>query len=504
MEIVNATPGVNTLPATTALSIAIGSTLDLSGGSQQVASLSDQTPGSGGSIINSGTTASVLTLSLSGGATTFSGMIQGGGGAPSGSGTISLVVSGSGTQVLAGSNTYTGATSVNAATLQVGDGGSGEFLGSPTVALSNSALLVFNHANALTYAGSISGNGGMTQTGPGILTLTGSNTYTGSTAVKAGTLQATSTASLPGYASTGKITVASGGVLAVSAGGSGWTSANIASLLSSNGSGFASGSALGIDTTAGNFSYGSNIAGSIGLEKLGPNTLALAGSNTYTGPTTINQGGLIVNGSLASPVTVNSGGTLGGTGHLSSGTVATGGQIAPGNLPQGLSFSGGLLLASGAEMDYALDTPSTSDEIACGSLIVGSPLGISNFDFTPTANFAPGTYDLIEAGSLPSGVLGNSNSNSGTIDGYAATLAVQNNDIVLNVVPEPGTLALLGAGVVGLLGYALRRRETRRTAKLAAFDQQDAPPILSFPPHASPASASRQAAWGTKGAIRQI
>ena len=51
------------LPAATPLSIAAGATLDLGGGSQQVASLSDYAAGSGGSIINSGTAASVLTLS---------------------------------------------------------------------------------------------------------------------------------------------------------------------------------------------------------------------------------------------------------------------------------------------------------------------------------------------------------------------------------------------------------------------------------------------------------
>ena len=48
--------------------------LDLSGDNQQVASLSDYVPGSGGSMINSNTGAvSVLTLSPTGGSTTFSG-----------------------------------------------------------------------------------------------------------------------------------------------------------------------------------------------------------------------------------------------------------------------------------------------------------------------------------------------------------------------------------------------------------------------------------------------
>ena len=210
VEIVNAAPGVgaiNILPATTALSIARGGTLDLCGDRQQVASLSDQVPGSGGSIINSNSVASTLTLSPSGGSSTFSGMIRGGGTL----GTISLVVSGSGVQVL-------------------------------------------------------------------------------------------------------------------------------------------------------------------------------AGSNTYTGPTTINQGTLLVNGSLVSPVTVNSGGTLGGTGNLASGTVSSGGAIAPGSALGSLHFSGALVLAPGGDLDYELDLPGTSSMITCNSLTLGGQ-NFSNFAFPYTANF---------------------------------------------------------------------------------------------------------------------
>ena len=58
-------------------------------------------------------TASTLTLSATGGTTTFSGNIAGG----SGLGTLSLVMSGSGVQVLAGTNTYTGGTDVTGGTL---------------------------------------------------------------------------------------------------------------------------------------------------------------------------------------------------------------------------------------------------------------------------------------------------------------------------------------------------------------------------------------------------
>jgi len=117
-----------------------------------------------------------------------------------------------------------------------------------------------------------------------------------------------------------------------------------------------------------------------------------------------------------------------------------------------------LNLASGAAMDYDLDGISTDNEVLMpsGQLIL-SEQQFSNFDFTAQAGFGEGTYMLIDAGSI-SGSLGNDL--SGTVNGLPATLAVQGNDLVLNVVPEPSTLALLGAGILGLLGYG-RLRLTR-------------------------------------------
>ncbi len=110
VEIVPTTPAfaLNLLPVTTPLSVASGATFDLGGGTQQLASLSDATPGLGGSIQNSGSTAAVLTLSSTGGSTTFSGLIAGGGSL----GSINLIVEGAGLQNLAGTNTYTGGTTI--------------------------------------------------------------------------------------------------------------------------------------------------------------------------------------------------------------------------------------------------------------------------------------------------------------------------------------------------------------------------------------------------------
>ena len=102
-------PDAGPLPNTTALSIAAGSTLDLNGLSQTVASLSDFS-GSGGTVTSSAALAMTLTLAPTS-STTFSGLLQ------NGSGTLGLAINGVGTQVLAGNNTYSGGTTLKAGTL---------------------------------------------------------------------------------------------------------------------------------------------------------------------------------------------------------------------------------------------------------------------------------------------------------------------------------------------------------------------------------------------------
>ena len=125
------------------------------------------------------------------------------------------------------------------------------------------------------------------------------------------------------------------------------------------------------------------VSGNGGLNMMGPGSLVLSGSNNYSGGTDINSGRLVINGSLASSVTVNSGGTLGGTGSLTSVLVNAGGDFSPGNAPGILGLSGGLTLASGAGMDYVLDTPGTSDEVYMPTgLLTLSDQQFSDFNFT--------------------------------------------------------------------------------------------------------------------------
>jgi fibronectin-binding autotransporter adhesin len=284
--------GANALTLTAANTNA--GTTTVSGGTLQ---LGDGISGHDGSLNSTAgiTNNASLVYNLSG-SQSYSGVIGGFG---------TLTKTGNGVLVLQGASNYSGLTTVSSGTLQFGDGTSGHD-GSLSSAggIINNATLVYSLAGSQTYSGSISGTGSLTKKGAGVLTLAGTNNaYTGGTTVSAGTLAASAPGGLAGYGTTSTVTVSSGATLSLGVGGSGWTATDVGSLLSANSGAFATGSALGIDTTAagGGFSYGSAIAGSMGLTKLGPNTLTLSASNTYTGGTVVAGGVLVATSTIALP-----------------------------------------------------------------------------------------------------------------------------------------------------------------------------------------------------------
>ncbi len=129
-----------------------------------------------GSIVGNVADAGVLAFNRSD-ATIFAGAV---------SGTGSLEQRGSGTTVLTGTNIYTGGTVISAGTLQIGDGGtSGSIAGD----VANAGVLAFDRSDAAIFAGAVSGSGSLEQRGIGTTVLTGTNVYTGSTIISAGTLQ---------------------------------------------------------------------------------------------------------------------------------------------------------------------------------------------------------------------------------------------------------------------------------------------------------------------------
>jgi autotransporter-associated beta strand protein len=174
-------------------------------------------------------------------------------------------------------------------------------------------------AKTLTLAGSTTGTGelagsvvnssngatALTKTGTGLWKLSGTaNAYAGATTISGGTLlfPLASSAS-PASA----VTVATGGILAVNAGGAGEVTngsagaGTIGGILGGtfgNGVTYSAGSAFGVDTTnaGGSLTYATAIGDSgtnaRGIAKLGAGTLVLSADNTYTGPTYVDGGTL--------------------------------------------------------------------------------------------------------------------------------------------------------------------------------------------------------------------
>ena len=160
----------------------------------------------------------------------------------------------------------------------------------------------------------------------GVTTLSGANTYTGGTSVTAGALTFLNTTAKP---ATGTTTVAALATLGIGVVGSNaFTIANVDSLFANTLTNviMAATSNVGIDTTNGDFTYDTSVAGSPtkGLVKLGANTLTLSGTNTYTGVTTLTAGtlsvGTIGDGSIA--------GNLGKATNAATNLVFDGGTLA--------------------------------------------------------------------------------------------------------------------------------------------------------------------------------
>jgi len=111
----------------------------------------------------------------------------------------------------------------------------------------------------------------------------------------------------------------------------------------------------------------------------------LTANNTYTGPTTVNGGALVVDGSIASSslTTVNSGAALIGTGTVGQTVINSGGFLVPGHSPGTMTVNGSLAFQSGAFYVVQVNPATASNTNVSGTATLAG---------TVAAVFAPGAY----------------------------------------------------------------------------------------------------------------
>jgi autotransporter-associated beta strand protein len=102
------------------------------------------------------------------------------------SGGTALFKTGAGQLTLDTPNTATGGINIDEGIVQIGDGVS--FNGGLAGNVTNNDTLIYATPGTLSSAVSISGSGSLTETGPGAVTITGTQTYTGPTTLGAGGL----------------------------------------------------------------------------------------------------------------------------------------------------------------------------------------------------------------------------------------------------------------------------------------------------------------------------
>jgi autotransporter-associated beta strand protein len=282
-----------------------------------------------------------------------------------------LIKNGTGAWTLTGANTYSGATTISAGTLQIGNGGTTGTLSSAS-AITNNGNLVFNRANNVVQgtdfsAAAITGTGNLTQSGTGNLTLNAANSYTGVTTINSGTLIASGGSAI---ANAGTVTLAntSGALFSITG------NETIGSLRGGGSSGgnvtIAASQTLTVAETSSQ-AFSGSIQGSGGLTKTGAGTLSLDGANTYSGATTVSAGTLQIGnggttGTLSSTSAITNNGTLAfnRTNNVVQGTDFSAAAITgTGNLTQGGT---GNLTLNGA------NTYSGVTKINAGMLALGS------------------------------------------------------------------------------------------------------------------------------------
>jgi autotransporter-associated beta strand protein len=138
--------------------------------------------------------------------------------------------------------------------------------------------------------------------------------------------------------------------------------------------------------------------GVIGVSKYDSGTWILSGINTYSGPTIVSAGALLVNGSIDTAGCTVTGGTLGGIGQITGPvTIQPGGTLSPGPSIGTLTIYGSATLSGTTLMEITHTSPANDRLNVSDALIFGGALIVSNVGPTLAAG---DSFTLFSAGSL--------------------------------------------------------------------------------------------------------
>lgn len=392
---------------------------------------------------------------------------------------------------LSGTNSYSGDTIVNNATLTItADGNLGggavslvgghlEVLSSTTI---DNAMMVSGISSSIlsdadvTVSGVISGDGGLLKSGTGTVTLSAINTFSGSVTVSAGGLTLTSGSAI---ADTAQLYLSNGATVTLGANETvGALAAFTGSTINLGGSTLTFGG-NNVDTA-----IAATITGTGGLTKIGSGTTTLSGTNTYTGATRVEGGGLELSGgasiadgaqvilSTGASLTLDTAETIGGLSAASGssvvlgGTLTLGGDNASGAVGAAISGSGGLIKTGSGTLTLSGTNSFTGDiQVATGTLAVSGGAAIADGAAVSVASGATLSLASDETiGSLEG---------AGTIALGTHTLTAGGNNASTTVsggVTGSGGLTKVGSGTMTLTGTNTYTGATNVTAGGLALD----------------------------------